>query len=328
MAAQDERPGDLGCRTARVARRQDVEQADVTELLCAYREALELAADPPPSRTMRVKALTQLLCWLRPTWGLHRFVVDHVRGRVDTLIRRYCLRLALGETDDNDREELDALKSFASSLPPPRPQWWALLPLFAVLLLSQVLVVLIGEFQEDKKVLSKVVGIVDLNPAHFNEAVDTLLHSDPAVNLDVMIIVTLAIYLVFRPVLPAFRLKRMILSLPDAVNPLQTRAPLAQRAQEIAVHKEEVALFQALRMPTPPESALDLRVKATLLAFWLSVAAYGAFVPPADLAGAAILLMLIGLRAWWLLGQRRHRNIASMHLIAHSSRSDEPPAGS
>lgn len=302
---------------AEATRRRDAEQADVVELLCVYREALELAAAPPPSRVTGFTSLDRLLYRLRPTWGLRYFVTQHVRGRVDVLRRRYCLRLALGEIDDNDREDREALDNFAASLPAPASRVWAALPILAILFVSQVLVATGAEFEDDKQVLSKVASILDLNPAHFNDAIDTLLHGILAVNTDVLGLVVLAVYLVLRPVLPAFRLKRMILGPPGAVSKRQARAPLERRAGELAVHDEEEALVGALGMPTPPESALDLWVKAVLLLFVVDLAVYMAFVPPAEVAGAVVFLIPAVLRGRWLLRQRRGRRVGGIGLTSH-----------
>lgn len=83
-------------------------RADTHDLLCAYRAALDLAADPPASRASRVALLTPVVNLGRPTWGLQRFLVEHIRQRLDALTRRYSLRLALGQDDGDDAQDREA----------------------------------------------------------------------------------------------------------------------------------------------------------------------------------------------------------------------------
>jgi hypothetical protein len=91
-----------------------VPRADAGDLLRAYRSALGLAGDLPPSRSVKRRWLLRLLTVLRPTWGLQRFAVEHVRRRVEQLSRCYCVRLALGEDDGNDAADREALERSAS----------------------------------------------------------------------------------------------------------------------------------------------------------------------------------------------------------------------
>jgi hypothetical protein len=161
-------------------------RADVRDMLRCYRAALELAAAPSPSRPTPFGPLTRLVCRLRPTWGLQRMVVEDIRGRIDLIDRRYCLRLALGEQDPDDSEARDAVRNFASSLPPPRSRLFVLLPLFAVIAVSQVLLALLLPSQDSaddrllpeaswfklpEAVLKQLPQVADLNPAGYHETV-------------------------------------------------------------------------------------------------------------------------------------------------------------
>jgi hypothetical protein len=81
----------------------------------------------------------------------------------------------------------------------PLPDCGALLPVLATLVASQILLVTGVPYEKDQAVLSKVVGITDFNPGHFNEAVEALMHASLRVSLDVILLITLALYLGFGP---------------------------------------------------------------------------------------------------------------------------------
>lgn len=292
-------------------------RADVDDLLRCYRDALELAADPPPSRHTRFMPLTRLLCQTRPTWGLQRMVVEHIRGRIALIDRRYCLRLALGEDDPNDAEDREALTRFGSSLPPPSSRLWIALPLLAVIAVSQVLLALLLRNRKDastaegqllpQKVIDDLVAALDLNPTHFSQTLNRLLHESPKVTALAFGILTLSVYIVWRPLIPAFRLKRIILGMPGAISKRVARSELGTRARRLALHDEEVALFAALGMPPPSDTALDLWAKGTLVAILAALAALMFTPPDPDVGTAIFFLVLAVLRFAWLTREWRRR---------------------
>jgi len=320
-------PASLGDQRSAPPARRPVVQADVDDLLRCYREALELAADPPPSRHTRFAPLTRMLCRTRPTWGLQRMVVEHIRGRIALIDRRYCLRLALGEQDPNDAADREALARFQSSLPPPRSRLWVALPLLAVVAVSQVLLALLLRSREDvattddgqllpQKVIDDLVAVVDLNPTHFSETLNTLLHGSPKVTALAIGILTLSVYIVWRPLLPAFRLKRIIFGMPGAIGRRVARSELGTRARRLALHDEEVALFAALGMRPPSDTAMDLWVKAALVAILAALAAL-MFTPPADAVSGIFFLVLAVLRFAWLVRAWRGRTLRGDLVTPH-----------
>nr|MDP8943262.1 hypothetical protein [Actinomycetota bacterium] len=291
--------------------------------------ALDLAASPPPPLVARWGWLTRLGALLRPAWGLQRFAVEHVRRRVDALDRRYCLRLAMGEDDGNDADDREALGRFAASLPPPRPRLWALLPVLLVLALSQVLVALFGNVPGERETFAQVAQVVDLNPGHFNDAVDALLHSSFEVVLDLVVVVTLSIYVVLRPLLTGYRVHRVIMNLPRVIRPRTGRWPLGRRATEIDVHARENALFETLAMRSPPESAFDLWVKATIVVAWVAGGLFLLLDTP-DRAVALGLLILGAclLRAGWLVLVARRRTLTRNELVLSHTQAPDGGLGS
>ena len=310
-----------GLNAPAVAQPRRPPQADVFELLRAYREALEIAAELPPSRLTPFRPLTRVVNWLRPSWGLQRFITEHTRHRLKALTRRYNLRLAL-QDDGNDAEALEAANRFTASLPDAPSKLRALLPLFAILAISQFLVTLFGDVgaktPREAETFKQLSVITNLNPAHFSDAVGTLLHTSLEVVLDLIAILALSVYIVFRPLVSGFQLKRMILNMPGAIHRGRSASPLGQRAQQLQVCEREKALFRALGDSPPQESGFDLWVKASLPAFVLAVTAFILIAEPVDDGPGLVILAAVALRLGWLARERYRRQRAREPLeISH-----------
>lgn len=118
---------------------------------------------------------------------------------------------------------------------------------------------------------------------------------------------TLSAYIVWRPLLPSFRLKRIILGMLAAIGRRTERSELGARAQGLGVHAEELALFAALGIRPPRESALDLWVKAAPVGVFAAFAAL-MLVPPEPAIGLGVFFLLLAVpRFAWLLREVRRR---------------------
>lgn len=289
-----------------------VVQADVLELLRHYREAIELAAAPPASRCSRFGLMARALTSLRPTWGLQRLVAEHVRDRIALVDRHFARRLALGEADSNDDEDRAALSLFAASLPPPRSRLWAAVPLLAVVAVSQALIALLLIGRSDQRTplsdaIRGLAGAADLSSGQMFKTVDTLLYSNPRITALAFAVLAASLYIVWRPLLPTVRLKRIILGMPAAISRRTARSELGERAQRLAVHDEELRLYAALGIRPPRESSLDLRVKLAPVAVLATLA--GLLVAPPDPLWdlGAVLLAGALLRLAWIAHEARRR---------------------
>ena len=321
-----ESPAGLPRDAAGAALRRPIVRADVDELLCRYRAALELAADPPPSRHTRFAALTRMLCRARPTWGLQRMAVEHIRGRIALLDRRYCLRLALGEQDPNDEQDRAALDLFGKSLPPARSKLWVVAPVLALITVSQLLLALLmrGRSSEGSLLPAKIINqlstiTADVSPGNFTDTLDTLMHTSPKVTALAFGLLTLSAYLVWRPLLPAFAVKRMIFAMPGSIDGKVARSELGRCALELDVHGAEVELFAALGMRPPSDKAMDLWVKGAIVAILVALAVL-ALLPPALEIMATLLLMLAALRMWWIVRRWRERTLRRDLVTPHVRR--------
>jgi len=320
-------------------------QVDVVELLRCYRRAIELATDPPPSRSAGFEPLTRLLTWMRPTWGLRRMVVEHVRGRVARLDRLFARRLALNEDHEDDEQNRKALGLFAASLPPPRSRYWIALPLLAVVVVSQVLLELLQRSREPsktpsgqqkppdddgvlpQKVLADLISVLDLNPGNLTKAVNTLLTSSPKVTALVIGLLVFSVYLVWRPLLPAFRLMRIIFTMPGATGRRSGESPLGKSARRLSVHDAEVRLFAALDERPPNDPELDLWLKLAPVTILAALALF-MFVPPGRLPiSGSVLAALAAVRlAFVLRAARSRRQPAAPRTPQEAPPADRAPA--
>jgi hypothetical protein len=294
-----------------------VARADVVPLLHSYRSALALAADLPASRTVKPKWLSDVLRMLRPRWGLHRFLVDHMRARTDQLTRRYCLRLSLGEDDGNDANDREALEKFASSLPAARGPIRMALPLLAIVVVSQLLVAWVGDLEGEPETFARLAGAASLSPGGLREAASALTDASLVVVLDLIGVITLSTYVVLRPFVFGFRLKRMLLAQPGALHGHGAASPLAHAASSLDVHGKESRLFEALGMAPPAESSFDLKVKATMAVF---AAALGLYVATdgqqGDIFVGVVIMLLAAARGVWLGFQRHRRTVRHDALVS------------
>src|SRR3954447_18550317 len=137
-------PADGSSAGADARRRTDArpEQVDLVPSLRAYRGALLLSREPPPSinvPSMLPQAVRRIYPRLRPAWGCHYFATRYVRGVTEALERAFAARIAVGEADPDDEAEGDSLQRFKSSLTPPPSRLLVIVGLLAAILLSQAL---------------------------------------------------------------------------------------------------------------------------------------------------------------------------------------------
>ena len=158
-----------------------------------------------------------------------------------------------------------------------------------------------------QKVLADLTSVVDLNPGNLTETVNTLLTSSPKVTALVVGLLVFSVYLVWRPLLPAFRLMRIILSMPGATGRRSGDCPLGRSAQRLSVRDAEVRLFAAFDERPPNDPELDLWLKLALVTI-LAALAVLMFAPPGSLPiSGSVLAALAAVRLAFVLRAARSR---------------------
>lgn len=282
----------------------------------------------------------------RPRWFLRYFMIIHIHSVLGAMDRRYSSRVALGLASQSDSQDRRAIQEFRQSLPSVRTKALVTALLVLTILLSQPLLetaagtlsalidgahavsdvssevssdvptpaarpALVAVTPETRKLLEKLKG-----DASSNLSADSIADALTAVTrarlrdlLLVLVGLVLALYVILRPIMSGFRLKRMMFNLYPDFNRYRTRVPARWSAQRSSgVYRLEADVFKELGAPPAREIPLDLIVSAVgvLLVLWVVVASLSdlSLLTPY----AALLLAFVGVRAHWLLTTWRQRS--------------------
>jgi hypothetical protein len=245
------------------------EPLDVVPLLKAYSAALQLSRRPPPSLKLPA-ALTRLHLILRPTFGCHYFATRHVRRRTEALERALAARLAIGEADDNDPAELEALQTFKSSLAPPPSRGWTVALLIGAILLTQVLierllrlVVTISKNTSSSRI-DRAFSEISLSPDV--ESIGGLGRALTSANLLELAVVVLSaacvVYFFGRPFASGYRLAQLCLNPNEPARRLRRHSTLCRQAALAAIPPQEARVARVSGNPFGRGVPLDIIVKA------------------------------------------------------------------
>jgi hypothetical protein len=307
--------------------------SQVCELLGAYQAVLDTVGDLPlvPMVLWRHEGrngLGRLHYLPRPRWLLRYFVVRHVDRTLASLSRRYSARAALGSAVDSEQRDREAVREFQQSLPPTRPKTYLTVLIVATIVLGWPIVDKIAHYARnltelDEKhirhlgeIFEKIRAVLTPNLTSVNDALSALVNG----GLEEIILVTLALalslYVVLRPFVPAFRLKRMLLNLaPEPQGRHRSAAARWSVPQATGVYERERALFEEFGGRAPREFPFDLVVPALIMLAPLSwgglFIGFG-FIEPVeyrapDVGVGALVLILALLRLAWLYQTWRRR---------------------
>jgi hypothetical protein len=279
------------------------ERLDVVPLLKSYRSALVLARRPPQSLAVP-GWLWKVVKRFRPSWGSHYYATRYVRKRTAAVERALAGRCAVGEADENDKAEADALKQFQGSLTPPPPRLVTVLAFIAAILLSQGVVNLffsgldtfVGEHREE---VSNALAGLNLSPdvKSLSGVIDALAAAN-FIELGYVIAgVAFVAYVFGRPLASGYRLAYYCTGRPERLGPLRRRSPLRVQACALAIPEQEAEVVRITGADLRREAPLDLVVKATLwfaAAYWLVGLVRFDGSPHVEAGGFVVWLMICG----------------------------------
>jgi hypothetical protein len=263
----------------------------VRELLVAYHGLLGavdgLPAVPLVLWTHADRGLPARLRYLpRPKWLLRLFVVRHLDASLALLARRYSAGAALGSLSETDLRDREAVKEFRQSLPPVRQALYFVLPVVAVLTVARPLPALLakylrraaptGRFESWRATIEQLGQGFSTDAGSLDKALNTLVKGGPGQTATVLFILALAAYLVLRPFVPAFRLKRMLLNLSaDRREPRPSATSRWSVSQATGIYEQERQVFTELGVRRPREVPFDLLVPALAMLVPLTIAGSG-----------------------------------------------------
>jgi hypothetical protein len=264
--------------------------SQLCELLGAYQQVLDTVRDLPLVPMIlwrhRHRGLGRLQYLPRPRWLLRFFVVRHIDRAVASLSRRYSARAALRLAPDSEQRDREAVREFQQSLPPIRLKTYLTLLIVMTIILGRPIVdkvvtiilnisqngagrSLAGSPDLRRQVRDSVEKLgAALTPdfTSVNEALQALLNGGLKQVALVTLGLALSLYVVLRPFVPAFRLKRMLFNL--APEPQRRRRSTTARwsvAHTTGIYKRERMLFEELGWRAPREFPFDLIVLALIM---------------------------------------------------------------
>jgi hypothetical protein len=256
------------------------------ELLKAYQGVLDTISDLPLAPMVLWRRAGRggwgVLHYLpRPRWLLRYFVVRHISRVLASLGRRYSARAALGWAADGEQQDREAVREFQQSVPPPRVRTYLTLLIVATVVLgrpiidrlvSQALQLTVGNpsgselRREARETFQTLAEALSVDFTSLNSAVNALLNEGLREVAIVALGLALSLYVVLRPFVPAFRLKRMLFNLAPELQG-RRRSAVAQWSvsQATGIYERERRLFEALGGRPPREFPFDLIVPALIM---------------------------------------------------------------
>jgi hypothetical protein len=272
----------------------------------------------------------------RPRWLLRYFVVSHIDRVLASLSRRYSARAALGSAPDSDQRDREAVREFQQSLPPTRHKIYLILLIVATVLLGRPIVDRVVTIvlnmtelndsslagspelrQQVRETVERLSGALTPDFTTVNEALRALLNGGLKQVALVLLGLALSLYVVLRPFVPAFRLKRMLFNLaPESKERRRSASARWSVPQTTGIYERERTLFKELGGQALREFPFDLAVPA--LAMLAPLVLGGLFVRlgyvdpivedrPIDLGIGVWLFIVALLRLGWLYQTWRRR---------------------
>jgi hypothetical protein len=272
----------------------------------------------------------------RPKFGVEMLVLFHITRTVDSLLREYAARAALGELDDAGIRQREMLTTFRASLRPVKWRWYVVGAAAAAALLSRILLevvansfdVLVFGLKADVLSDSQVATLRDtldgvatasssLSGASLPQLVAKLTEAGGSALFVLATTVLVATYCVLRPASTAFRVKRQLFNLADEpADALSSTTSTWHVSRSVGLYKSEQEILVAAGARGAWEKPFDLLVSAlaTLLVGWTFASFYLSddAVPMSDrLATATLIAFAVTLRFAWLrhMHMQRHRPV-------------------
>jgi hypothetical protein len=311
----------------------------VRGLLAAYQGVLDVMHDLPAApQVLWTHADRGPRAWVRylprPKWLLRLFVVRHIDATLGLLERRYCAHAALGSLTESGDGDRAAVKEFRQSLPPVRRGLHLLLLAAAVLTVARPLLGPIvvmtqtvdaglpagtersGKLEAVRATLKTLTEGFSTDVSAINKTIGTLVNGGAQQAGVLALALALAVYLVLRPFVPAFRLKRMLFNLaPDRRRPPPSATSRWSLSQSAGVYERERLVLAELGVRAPREFPFDLVVPALamlapLIAAGRGIAGALTLTAPEDrwlfaVMGTLFLTIATARLAWLFLVWRR-----------------------
>lgn len=256
--------------------------SQVYELLWTYQEVLDAVGELPLMPMVLWRRTGRLHYLPRPRWLLRYFMLRHVVRVLSGLDRRYSARAALGLAADTEQQDREAVREFRQSLPPIRQNIYLILLVVATVVLGRPIIdkVITVAFdwtqasrlgdselhRQTRQIVEALGESVSVDFTSANRAIDALLSGGLIPVALVTLGLVLSLYVVLRPFVPSFRLKRMLLNLaPESEGQHRSVTAGWSVSHATGIYERERLVFEELGGRPPVESPFDLIVPALVM---------------------------------------------------------------
>ncbi|MEU8200316.1 hypothetical protein [Streptosporangium sp. NPDC049046] len=301
---------------------QKIPDNEVHRLLEFYDRAMLQATLLPliewlPCRPSRWRLLRPFSRLPRLTLGTRTLIIRHIDQSLSALGHRYTAREALDTSSPRPTEDRDTCVRYRESLPIGRHRWMVVGFAVPALFLTAVLIEAASRWTSEGRKIKELLAAMLAYFAVGSRSADAEKIITKAFELGItgllasLAILLIGCYVLTRPFVPAFRLKRQILNLSDQDDhDIRESASSWHVTKSVGAYQQERKVFTDLGYRPPREFPLDLVVLIFPIAC-LTVAAialaWSAAVPVTIRWWALWLAGLAGLRAVWLWSVWRGR---------------------
>ncbi|WP_142242139.1 hypothetical protein [Mycolicibacterium sp.] len=282
--------------------------AQLRELLRAYQEVLDTIDGLSPVPMVLTRHRGRLHYLPRLKWPVRHLAVRHIRRTLGALSRRYSARAAIGAVDDGEQSERDAIREFEASLTPDRNKLYLVLLIAAIVIFCRPVIGLVGPAvvnftardatdpalgdglrRQLLETVHDVGSALSANVSSVSDAVDALISGGVQHLVAAALCIAMSSYVVLRPMISGFRLKRMLFNLSTPDEALAGRSAVSRWSitQSTGLYAQERMMFAALGGHAPREFPLDLAVSTLATAFPLGYVALQTRIAILALTGGA-----------------------------------------
>jgi hypothetical protein len=263
----------------------------------------------------------------RGRWMLRSLMLWHIERVLAAAERVFHRRSALGIAGVGEADALSTVTEFRASLPSrSRVLRFGALGI-AALVLARVIATLLphigahgrlGTATAPERLYDNTLGALQLTASSVGSEVDTLVNAPPGALAAAALLLSACLYLVLRPVVSAFRLKRLLLNLYPHADSMRSSTPATWSvSRSTGVYRLEREIFAAFGARIPGEPPLDLLTSLLVPIIWIALSIENASIPYPEplwllLIDDAIWLIVLSapaaIRLAWLAAAWRARN--------------------
>ena len=300
--------------------------SSVSELLRVYQAVLDAIDALPPIVTARF-GISPMRA-LYPRWPLRYFATRHIERTLEALVRRHHARTALGLADEQEQGDREAVEEFQQSLPAQKHRLYLTLIALATVLIGwrvarlTLKALLVGTTEgqaRSQAIIDKIGQSLELKASSASSMLEVMINSGLQAMMLTTVGLSLSLYVILRPMVPAFNIKRLLFDLSPRIQEFRKSTSLRWSKQlTTGAYYQEAQVFGRLGAKRPREFPFDLVVSFLGLVPWTLAGILTLRVAAHILARSSgftfeivggLILVFVSLRLAWLLATWHRRSV-------------------